>query len=105
MALGASLKPKVKMIAMNTATVSAPAKLPTNTRLQLRMTPPQVAPGRLSSTASGASVNTPVSRSKPSRYSMMKPTGNSIAPTSALPVFTVIETAKAAASARMAPAM
>ena len=35
----------------------------------------------------------------------MKPTGNSIAPTSASPVCTVMVTAKAAASARIAPAM
>ncbi|MNL70200.1 hypothetical protein D3C87_1951630 [compost metagenome] len=93
------------MMAMNSATVMAPAKLPQNTRPQLRMTPPQVAPGRRSSTASGASVKTPVSRSKPIRYSMQKPTGNSSAPTSALPVLTVTVTAKAAASARMAPAI
>ena len=64
---GAVVKPNVTMMAMNTATVSAPAKLPTKTRPQLRITPPQVAPGRLSMTASGHSVNTPVSRSKPSR--------------------------------------
>ena len=67
--------------------------------------PPQVAPGRLSITASGASVNTSVSRSKPSRYSRQKPTGNSSAPISGLPVWTVTVTANAAASARMAPAM
>ena len=90
---------------MNTATVRAPAKLPQNTRPQLRITPPQVAPGRLSITASGARVNTPVSRSNPIRYSMMKPTGNSMAPMRGLPVLTVTVTAKAAASARMAPAM
>jgi hypothetical protein len=99
------VKPLVKMMAMNTATVSAPAKLPKNTSVQLRMTPAQVAPGRLSITASGASVNTPVSRSNPSRYRMQKPTGNSSAPISGLPVLTVTDTAKAAASARMAPAM
>ncbi len=33
-------------------------------------------PGRLSINASGTSMNTPVRRSKPSRYSMQKPTGN-----------------------------
>ena len=92
-------------MAMNSATVSAPAKLPVNTSPQLRHTAFQVAPGRLSNTASGAKVNTPVSRSKPSRYSRMKPTGNSTAPSSALPVLTVMLTAKAAASDRMAPAM
>ena len=37
-----------QMMAMNTATVIAPAKLPKNTSVQLRMTPAQVAPGRLS---------------------------------------------------------
>ena len=67
MAFGASVKPKVKMIAIITATVSAPAKLPVKTSPQLRNTPLQVTPGRLSQTASGQSVNTPVSRSKPSR--------------------------------------
>ena len=66
-ALGASVKPKVKMTAMNQATVNAPAKLPMKTSVQLRSTPAQVAPGRLSITASGQSVKTPVSRSKPSR--------------------------------------
>ena len=34
---------------------------------QLRSTPPNVTPGRLSKSASGQSVKTPVSRSKPSR--------------------------------------
>ena len=87
------------------ATVSAPAKLPMKTRPQLRNTPPIVTPGRLSSKASGVSTKTPVNRSKPSRYSMQKPTGNSTAPTSGWPVFTLIVTANQAASARMAPAM
>ena len=64
---GAWLKPVVKMIAMNTATVIAPAKLPQNTRPQLRNTPPMVTPGRLSISASGTRVNTPVNRSKPIR--------------------------------------
>ena len=36
---------------------------------------------------------------------MQKPTGNSTAPTSGLPVCTVMVTANAAASARIAPAM
>ena len=90
---------------IKTATVSAPPKLPVNTSPQLRSTPRQVAPGRLSMTASGTMVNTPVSRSKPSRYSRMKPTGNRMAPASGLPVLTVTVTANAAASARMAPPM
>ena len=54
------MKPKVKTIAIITATVKAPAKLPMNTRPQLRSTPPIVTPGRLSISASGASTNTPV---------------------------------------------
>ena len=87
------------------ATVKAPAKLPTNTRPQLRSMPPKVTPGRLSIRANGVSTNTPVSRSKPSRYSMQKPTGNSIAPMSGWPVFTLMVMANHAASARMAPAM
>ncbi|MOA53399.1 hypothetical protein D3C78_1768550 [compost metagenome] len=57
----------VKTKAIMKATVSAPAKLPTNTRPQLRSTPLTVTPGRLSSRASGVSMNTPVSRSKPIR--------------------------------------
>ena len=60
-------KGAVKMIDIITATVNAPAKLPMNTRPQLRRTPPNVTPGRLSISASGASTKTPVSRSKPSR--------------------------------------
>ena len=98
-------QPKVKTIAIMTATVKAPAKLPMKTRPQLRSTPPIVTPGRLSISASGASTNTPVSRSKPSRYSMQKPTGNSAAPTIGTPVCTLMVTANAAASARIAPAM
>src|SRR3954451_13767145 len=102
---GGWVKPKVKTIAIITATVKAPAKLPTNTRPQLRNTPPIVTPGRLSISASGASTNTPVNRSKPNRYSMQKPTGNSAAPTIGTPVDTLTLTANAAASARMAPAI
>ena len=44
----------MKTIAIITATVKAPAKLPMNTRPQLRSTPPSVTPGRLSISASGA---------------------------------------------------
>ena len=87
------------------ATVRAPAKLPMKTRPQFRNTPPIVTPGRLSSQASGLRTKTPVRRSKPSRYNMQKPTGNSSAPTSGWPVLTLIVTANQAASARMAPAM
>ena len=50
---GPAVKANVKTIAISTATVSAPAKLPTNTRPQLRSTPPSVTPGRLSISASG----------------------------------------------------
>ncbi|MNE81706.1 hypothetical protein D3C80_1783750 [compost metagenome] len=50
-------------------------------------------------------MNTPVSRSKPIRYSIEKPTGNSTAPSRAEPVCTAMVTANTAASARMAPAM
>ncbi|MNL77687.1 hypothetical protein D3C87_2039230 [compost metagenome] len=57
----------VKMMAMKTAVVSAPAKLPTKTSPQLRSTPPSVTPGRFAIRASGARVKTPVSRSKPMR--------------------------------------
>ena len=64
---GSVVNANVKMVDISTATVNAPAKLPTNTRPQLRSTPPNVTPGRLSSSASGASTNTPVTRSKPSR--------------------------------------
>ena len=95
----------MKTIDIITATVKAPAKLPMNTRPQLRSTPPIVTPGRLSISASGASTNTPVNRSKPNRYSMQKPTGNSAAPTIGTPVDTLTLTANAAASARMAPAI
>ena len=87
------------------ATVKAPAKLPTNTKPQLRNTPPVVTPGRLSNSASGAKTNTPVNKSKPMRYSMQKPTGKRIAPASGEPVCTEIVTAKTAASAKIAPAM
>ncbi|MNC92322.1 hypothetical protein D3C83_87230 [compost metagenome] len=66
-ASGAWEKPKVKTMAIITATVKAPAKLPMKTRLQLRATPPHVHPGRLSMTASGESIITPVKRSKPKR--------------------------------------
>ena len=104
-ASGSVENPYVKTIAMSTATVNAPPKLPRNTRPQLRSTPRPVTPGRLSSHASGASTNTPVSRSYPSRYNMMKPTGNSSAPTSGDPVCTLIVTANAAASVSNAPAM
>ena len=38
-AFGSVEKPKVKTMAINTATVKAPAKLPMNTRPQLRSTP------------------------------------------------------------------
>ena len=72
--------PNVNTIAISSATVNAPAKLPMNTSPQLRSTPLIVTPGRLSIHASGVSTNTPVSKSKPSRYSMQKPTGNRIAP-------------------------
>ena len=102
---GGCEKPKVKTIAIITATVKAPAKLPMNTRLQLRNTPPIVTPGRLSISASGHRTNTPVSRSKPSRYSMQKPTGKKAAPTIGTPVCTLMVTAIAAASARIAPAI
>ena len=102
---GGEVKPKVKTIAIITATVKAPAKLPMNTSVQLRSTPPSVTPGRLSIKASGQSTKTPVRRSKPNRYSMQKPTGNSAAPTIGTPVDTLTVTAKAAAIARMAPAM
>ena len=95
----------MKTIAVITATVKAPAKLPTKTRPQLRSTPPSVTPGRLSISASGHSTNTPVSRSKPNRYSMQKPTGNRIAPMIGKPVWTVIVTANQAANARIAPAI
>ena len=64
---GGVVKPKVKTTAIITATVKAPAKLPMNTRPQLRSTPPRVTPGRLSISASGHSTNTPVNRSKPNR--------------------------------------
>ena len=64
---GACVKPNVVTKAIMKATVSAPAKLPMNTRPQLRSTPLMVTPGRLSSQASGDSTNTPVNRSKPSR--------------------------------------
>ena len=102
---GGCEKPKVNTIAIITATVKAPAKLPMKTRPQLRSTPPSVTPGRLSISASGASTNTPVSRSKPNRYRMQKPTGNSAAPTIGMPVDTLTLTANAAASERIAPAM
>ncbi|SPT41497.1 Uncharacterised protein [Achromobacter denitrificans] len=64
-----------------------------------------VTPGRLSNSASGVSTNTPVNRSKPIRYRMQKPTGNSAAPRMGEPVCTVTVTANTAAMARMAPAM
>ncbi len=57
----------VKTKAIMKATVSAPPKLPRNTSPQLRSTPLTVTPGRLSSKASGARTNTPVSRSNPIR--------------------------------------
>ena len=64
---GPWVKPKVVTKAIMNATVKAPAKLPTKTSPQLRSTPPTVTPGRLAINASGASTNTPVRRSKPSR--------------------------------------
>ena len=79
-ALGSVEKPKVNTIAIMTATVSAPMKLPTNTSPQFLSTPPSVTPGRRSMRASGVRTKTPVSRSNPSRYSMQNPTGNRIAP-------------------------
>ena len=95
----------MKTKAIITATSSAPLKLPMKTKPQLRSTPPSVTPGRLSISASGLSTNTPVSRSKPSRYNMQKPTGNNKAPRSGAPVCTVTATAKTAASDSKAPAM
>ena len=62
-AFGSVAKPKVKTIAIITAVVSAPAKLPKNTSTQLRATPATVTPGRLSISASGVSTQTPVNRS------------------------------------------
>lgn len=53
----------------------------------------------------GISVNSPVSRSKPIRYSRMKPTGKSSAPSSGRPVRVATVTAKAAPRVRIAPAM
>ena len=103
--VGFLVKPNVVTNAIMKATVSAPAKLPTKTRPQLRNTPPIVTPGRLSSHASGLRTNTPVRRSKPSRYNMQNPTGNSSAPMIGWPVFTLMVTANQAASARIAPAM
>jgi hypothetical protein len=79
--LGSTVKANVKVIAIRRATVRAPAKFPMKTRPQLRRTPPNRTPGRLSISASGVSVNTPVSRSNPSRYSRQKPTGKRTAPT------------------------
>src|SRR5215831_11616173 len=55
---GGEEKPKVTTIAIMTATVKAPAKLPMNTSPQLRSTPSAVTPGRLSIHANGASTNT-----------------------------------------------
>ena len=66
-ASGAVEKPKVKTIAIITATVKAPAKLPTNTRPQLRSTPSKRDARALVDQGERASTNTPVSRSKPSR--------------------------------------
>ncbi len=57
----------VKTKAIMKATTSAPPKLPRNTQPQLRRMPPTVTPGRRSSSASGVSMKTPVSRSKPIR--------------------------------------
>ncbi len=99
------MKPKVVTNAIMKATVRAPAKLPIKTRPQFLKTPASVTPGRLSINASGASTNTPVSRSNPSRYSMENPTGNSSAPTIGWPVLTLIVTANQAANARIAPAI
>ncbi len=88
------------------ATVNAPAKLPTNTRPQLRSTPPTVTPGRLSISASGVSTNTPVSRSKPSRYSMAEADREQQrADERQAGLLALMVTANTAASARMAPAM
>ena len=67
--------------------------------------PAMVTPGRLSIHASGVSINTPVRRSKPIKYNMIKPTGKSNAPTSGDPVCTVTVIANAAANARIAPAI
>ena len=92
-------------MAISTATVIAPRRFPRNTRPQLRSIAGKVTPSRRASQASGTRVNTPVSRSKPIRYSMMKPTGNSSAPSSGWPVWVETVTAKAAASARIAPPM
>ena len=102
---GSCVKPNVVTNAIMKATVRAPAKLPTKTRPQFLKTPASVTPGRLSINASGERTNTPVSRSNPNRYSMQNPTGNSSAPTSGWPVFTLIVTANQAAKARMAPAI
>ncbi|GEM_PF-2188350 len=95
----------VSDMAINTAAMSAPIKLPINTRPQFLNTPAKVTPGRLSSQASGASANTPVTRSKPIRLRMLKPTGNTSAPTMGRPVCTAVLTAKATATARIAPAI
>ena len=64
-----------------TATIRAPAKLPVNTISQCFKIAGNVTPGRRSSQASGVSMNTPVTKSYPIRYSMQNPTGNRMAPT------------------------
>src|SRR5262245_66239102 len=95
---GGEEKPKVKTIAIITATVKAPAKLPMKTRVQLRSTPPSVTPGRLSISASGHSTKTPVKRSKPNKYSMQKPTGKNAATTNDVQACPLMDTANAAAT-------
>ncbi|MNR33143.1 hypothetical protein D3C85_1507900 [compost metagenome] len=92
-------------MAIRTATVSAPRKLPTKTKPQCFSMALTVTPGRLSNSASGVRTKTPVKRSKPIRYRMQKPTGNRAAPRMGESVCTVTVTANTAAIARMAPAM
>ena len=74
-------KPYVYTNASKTATIRAPAKLPVNTISQCLKIAGNVTPGRRSSQASGVSMNTPVTKSYPIRYSMQNPTGNRMAPT------------------------
>ena len=92
-------------MAISTATVKAPRRLPRNTRPQVRSIGPRETPGFRAIHAIGTSVNTPVSRSKPIRYSRMKPTGNSRAPSRGSPVWVETVTEKAAPRVRIAPAI
>ena len=92
-------------MAIITAVVNAPARLPTKTNPQFLKTKFSVTPGLLSSNAKGVKTNTPVSKSKPIKYNMQKPTGNKTAPRIAEPVVTATVIANTAASPKIAPAM